>query len=194
MSLYVQFTRIVFLSLIVGLSQPTTVYASASLTWNIQEAFFNDGTSLTGWFTIDVINNTVTNYDIQTQTGSIFTAFHYLNVPGNSTYFGSDVWGSNPNSYLFNSEVPSEPWGDPMIQISSLSSFLIAGTNTLGTNPTNDPLNYLSNVTTEFNNDNTNNRSLVSGYAKTSTVPIPASVALFVSGLLSFFISRRKLN
>lgn len=198
MSLHTRLTRIVFFSVILALAQTTTVYASVSLTWNIQDAVFNDGTSLTGSFTIDITNNTVTTYDIQTQDGALLAAFHYVNEPGNSAYFGSDVWGSNPNSYLFTSDVPLHAWGDPMIQISSISSFLVAGTNLLGTDPTNDPLNYLSNVTTEFNNDDTNNRSLIRGYATTdpipSPVPAPASMVLFATGMLGFVASRRKKN
>ena len=198
MRLHTRLMRIILFLVILVFAQTTTVYASSLLTWNIQDAVFNDGTTLTGYFTIDITNNTVTNYDFQTQAGALLAAFHYVDLPGNSTYFGSDPWGTNPNSYLFTSEVPLQGWADPMIQISSISSFLVAGINILGTDPTNDPLNFFNNVTTEFNNDNTNNRSRIRGYATTdplsSNVPEPTFIALLATGILSFVVSRRKKN
>jgi len=156
-----------------------TYGANASVTWDLNDFLFDDGTRATGSFEWDEGANTATSWNVLTVTGS---------RPGT-------VYSSSTGIFSFASNI------DVIFFSEGSNQFRIGLTDMDLLNTPNAHLDSFSNVSATGSTgflectNCSNVRFGVSGafLSSPSAVPVPAAVWLFASGLAGLFgVARRK--
>jgi uncharacterized repeat protein (TIGR01451 family) len=135
-------------------------------TWNLSGVQFGDGTSATGWISYDQGTNTVLNWFVAVQAGTLTARTYY---PGNST--GRTLAFGGAQRTIFLEEWPSPPGGQRQFRITP--STPLDGTSTTV------PLDLSAGAEECFNCSPF--RSIVAGsftFSRTMTVRVAATMSV----------------
>lgn len=172
--------KTLFTILIFSLAVFSASIANASpILWTLNDAVFDDGGTVAGWFTIESTTGQLVDYDLLTTAGSMLPGFHYDDA--SSSFYGQNIWSANPNSFLI---VRDSPFAQPYLNLGFTSSLTVSGTTYLDTS------GYTAGGW-ECNNCSST-RFLVSGTASTNAVPEPNVILLMGLGLVGLIWGQRK--
>ncbi|MCP4320914.1 MAG: hypothetical protein GY787_03480 [Alteromonadales bacterium] len=165
---------------------------AALVTWELADFSFDDGGTAYGSFVYDTDLNVVSNIDVYTTEGSRLSGRHYIATAG--------VWGSNTDFGILaftDTSSTSNYQGAGWLRMDfhsisnvtdvgiSLDQWLAVGAESYCVN--SDCSSAANEIT-----DPDNSRETISGYILStqsvpSPVPLPASVWLFISGLVGIY-------
>ena len=173
---------------------------AALVTWELVNFSFDDGGAAYGSFVYDTDLNVLSNIDVYTTEGSRLSGRHYIATAG--------VWGSNSDFGILaltdtSSTTNYLEAGWLRMDFHSISSVTDVGVSLeqwLAVGAESYCVDSVCSSAANEITDPENSRETISGYILStqsvpSPVPLPASVWLFLSGLVSFkWVVRKKIK